>query len=152
MTAEQYTREAERLAVQAHHYTYGDGADPVTGAALAAEGQVYATLALVAVQSLPAPAVHLETEPTVAYVYRAAWHTTPLGTYANQAAARKHCEADAKNNQADPAGVSFDWLGDDSAPDDPYELLLTIDGSEEATDYTVTRVEVATEYDPEADQ
>jgi len=40
--------EAERLAAQSHHYTYGDGADPVIGAALAAEGQIYATLAVAA--------------------------------------------------------------------------------------------------------
>ncbi|MEU1800805.1 hypothetical protein [Streptomyces sp. NPDC019937] len=40
-------REAERLVARAHHFTYGDGADPVTGAALAAEAQVHATLATV---------------------------------------------------------------------------------------------------------
>lgn len=39
---------ARRLADEAHHYSYGDGADPVTGAALAAEAQAYATLALAA--------------------------------------------------------------------------------------------------------
>lgn len=134
-------REARRLAGMAHHFTYGDGADPAAGAALAAEALVYATLA-----TMP------EQAPAAAYVYRATWHTTPLGTYTNQAAARTHCMADATNNQSDPASITkFDWIGDDSEPNAPYELLLTIDGAEETTDYTVTRIEVATEYDPEAD-
>lgn len=44
-TGPEHYREAERLAALAHHYTYGDGADPGTGAALAAEAQVHATLA-----------------------------------------------------------------------------------------------------------
>ncbi|WP_051338602.1 hypothetical protein [Streptomyces flavidovirens] len=148
---EHYRCEAERLAKQAHHFTYGDGADPVTGHALAAEAQVYATLALAAAQTPAAPAVQLETEPAVAYVYRAAWHTTPVGTYTNEAAARTHCEADATNNEPDPTGLTFDWLGDDSEPDAPYELVITRDGDEQPTDYTVTRITVATEYDPEAD-
>jgi hypothetical protein len=51
MTGPEYRQEAERLVNQAHHYTYGDGGDPVTGGALAAEAQVYATLALAAAQS-----------------------------------------------------------------------------------------------------
>lgn len=38
--------KAKQLADQAHHWTYGDGGDAVIGHALAAEAQVYATLAL----------------------------------------------------------------------------------------------------------
>ncbi len=148
---EHYRREAERLAKQANDFTYGDGADAVVGHALAAEAQVYATLALAAAQAPAAPAVELETEPTVAYVYRAAWGMTPMGTYTNSAAARTHCEADATNNEAEPWGLTFGWLGDETEPDAPYELLITRDGDEQPTDYTVTRITVATEYDPEAD-
>lgn len=55
MTGPEHYREAERLADHAHHFTYGDGGDPVTGAALAAEGQVHATLALVAATAMQAP-------------------------------------------------------------------------------------------------
>lgn len=51
-TGPQHFREAARLADQAQHYTYGDGADPVTGAALAAEAQVHATLALAAATAM----------------------------------------------------------------------------------------------------
>lgn len=52
MTGPQHYREAERLAARAHHFTYGDGTDPVVGAALAAEAQVHATLALAAATAL----------------------------------------------------------------------------------------------------
>jgi hypothetical protein len=55
MTGPQHYQEAERLADQANHYTYGDGADPVTGAALAAEAQVHATLALAAATAMGLP-------------------------------------------------------------------------------------------------
>ncbi|WP_019547623.1 MULTISPECIES: hypothetical protein [Streptomycetaceae] len=54
MTGPEHFREAERLADMAHHYTYGDGADSVTGAALAAEAQVHATLALAVAASVAA--------------------------------------------------------------------------------------------------
>lgn len=51
-TGPDHYREAERLVERAHHFTYGDGADPVVGAALAAEAQVHATLALAAAAAL----------------------------------------------------------------------------------------------------
>ncbi|WP_426568124.1 hypothetical protein [Streptomyces canus] len=51
-TGPEHYREAERLAGMAHRFTYGDGADPVVGAALAAEAQVHATLALTAATAL----------------------------------------------------------------------------------------------------
>jgi hypothetical protein len=52
---ERHAADAERLAGRANHFTYGDGGDPVTGAALAAEGQIHATLALAA--------AHMATNP-----------------------------------------------------------------------------------------
>ncbi|MFF1756174.1 hypothetical protein [Streptomyces sp. NPDC058266] len=55
MTGPEHYREAERLAGMAHHFTYGDGADPVAGHALAAEAQVHATLALAAATAMAAP-------------------------------------------------------------------------------------------------
>jgi hypothetical protein len=45
MTGPEHYLAAIRLANQANHFTYGDGADPDVGAALAAEAQVHATLA-----------------------------------------------------------------------------------------------------------
>jgi hypothetical protein len=55
MTGPEHYREAERLLKKASHYTYGDGGDPATGAAFAAEAQVHATLALVAATAMSAP-------------------------------------------------------------------------------------------------
>ncbi|MFJ4009408.1 hypothetical protein [Streptomyces sp. NPDC090026] len=55
MTGPEHYRAAERLADRARHFTYGDGADPVVGAALAAEAQVHATLALAAATAMQAP-------------------------------------------------------------------------------------------------
>ncbi|MGY5033254.1 hypothetical protein ACWC9U_20645 [Streptomyces sp. 900116325] len=52
MTGPEHYREAERLAARAHHFTYGDGADPAVGAALAAEAQVHATLAVAAATAM----------------------------------------------------------------------------------------------------
>lgn len=54
MNGPEHYREAERLLDQAHHYTYGDGADPTTGAALAAEGIGHATLAQAAATAMQA--------------------------------------------------------------------------------------------------
>ncbi|MEU2797669.1 hypothetical protein [Streptomyces sp. NPDC007117] len=54
MNGPQHYREAERLAERSNHFTYGDGADPVVGAALATEAQVHATLALAAATAMQA--------------------------------------------------------------------------------------------------
>jgi hypothetical protein len=54
VTGPEHYREAERLLGMAHHFTYGDGADPVAGAALAAEAQGHATLALAAATAMQA--------------------------------------------------------------------------------------------------
>jgi hypothetical protein len=66
MTGPQHYREAERLAGRANHFTYGDGANPVVGAALAAEAQVHATLAhtaaLLFLNRQATPAQHQTTE------------------------------------------------------------------------------------------
>ena len=56
---EAYVMEAERFAEQAYHYIYGDGADVVTGQALATLAQVYATLAVVRGLEMVKPAIRL---------------------------------------------------------------------------------------------
>jgi hypothetical protein len=143
---EHYTR-AEQLLREVRD-GHQEGTDV---AAILAAAQVHATLALTSAQSQSVPGVLLETEPAVAFVYRAAWGDTPLGTYTISDAAREHCEADALNHSPEFEGGIFEWLGDESEPDDPYELLVAKDGAEHPTEYSVTRVTVATEYDPEAD-
>lgn len=159
MTGPEHYREAERLAKQADTWENADTgwkgqlsveeriARRMTDLAAA---QVHATLAGASTQDPTATAVELETEPA-AYVYRAAWGTTPLGTYTNAEAARMHCEDDALNHNPEFDGRVFDWLGDESEPDSPYELVITKGDDEEPTEYMVTRITVASEYDPEAD-
>lgn len=143
---EHYTR-AEQLLREVRD-GHQEGTDVV---AILTAAQVHATLALAPAQTAPA-APQLETQPAVAYVYRAAWGMTPLGTYTNAEAARMHCEADAINHNPEyETGHVFDWLGDESEPDAPYELVVAKNDREDETDYTVTRIAVATEYDPEAD-
>ncbi|MGW4889614.1 hypothetical protein [Streptomyces murinus] len=44
-TGPEHYRQAEQLLAQAHHYTYGDGADPATGHALATDAIRHALLA-----------------------------------------------------------------------------------------------------------
>ena len=46
-TLDRHRRRAEELLLQANHWSYGDGGDPVIGQALATEAQAHATLALV---------------------------------------------------------------------------------------------------------
>ena len=45
MIGPEHYREAERLLVRADHLTYGDGADPVAGAATATQALAHAVLA-----------------------------------------------------------------------------------------------------------
>ncbi|WP_416976687.1 hypothetical protein [Streptomyces sp. T028] len=65
-------REAERLSGMAHHFTYGDGADPVAGGALATEALVHATLALAAATAMSAPVEG--SEPGMGSPEFAAWY------------------------------------------------------------------------------
>lgn len=160
MKGPEHYREAERLMKQGDEWmdadlgwkaslSVDDRLARRTADLLAA--QVHATLAQAAAQSPAASGAQLETEPAVAYVYRAEWGPVQLDTYTISDAAREHCEADALNNSPEYEGGIFEWLGDESEPDAPYELLIAKNGEESTTDYTVTRIEVASEYDPEAD-
>lgn len=153
MNGPEHYAEAERLLSAASFITHPGGppVDAAASAHSAAAAQVHATLALTA--AMTPRDVQLETDPGVAYVYRAAWGMTPLGTYTNAEAARKHCEADAiTHNPPYETGHVFDWLEDEDEPDAAQELVVAKDGVEDPTEYTVTRLEVAAEYDPEADQ
>ncbi len=174
MNGPDHYRDAEQLLTDAFSskLTTYEGENPEADRLIAA-AQVHATLALAAATvdrladtyigdgdhinqwrtatGIAPTAPQMETAPTVAYIYRAEWGMTPLGTYTTETAARTHCVADATNHAENPAGITFDWLGDESEPDSPYELAITQDGDEQPTDYTVTRIEVAAEYDPEAD-
>lgn len=90
--------QATRLVKMAHRYTYGDYADPRSGAAFAAEAQVYATLAAaaatlaavpvedVAVVSPAARATVLGEVVTMLAQEARAYRSTGSRTHAEQAA------------------------------------------------------------------
>ncbi|MBK3563185.1 MULTISPECIES: hypothetical protein [unclassified Streptomyces] len=80
-------------------------------------------------------------------VYRADWDVAPLGTYTTEAEARKHCEDHARR---DLPIATFDWIVDEE--DGIAELIAAVDGVENPTGYAVTTLEIASKYDPEADE
>ncbi|MEV8042405.1 hypothetical protein AB0P02_00990 [Streptomyces griseoluteus] len=80
-------------------------------------------------------------------VYRADWDTIPLGTYSSVAAARKHCETHARRELPT---VTLDWIEDEE--DGVAELVGRVGEEERSLGYTVTAVEIASEYDAEADE
>jgi hypothetical protein len=147
---ERYTREAERLVQQAHHFTYGDGADPVAGHALAAEAQVYATLALAAAQAVPVPGVVLEAAPTTVYRAEHPDSGIVLGLYTTPAAARAHCEASERRSWAKHQEPTFDWIEDDE--DRVAEMTAWAHGEESTTGYVVTALDIDSEFDEEDDE
>lgn len=80
-------------------------------------------------------------------IYRAQWDSMPMGWYTSQAEARKHCEAHARRDL--PTAV-FDWIEDEE--DGVAELVAEVEGDEGPTGYLVTAMEIASKYDPEADE
>ena len=80
-------------------------------------------------------------------IYRASWDSVTLHRYTNPDAAREHCEAHARR---DLPTAAFDWIEDEE--DGVAELVATVHGVEGPTGYTVTTLEIASEYDAEADE
>lgn len=85
------------------------------------------------------------------FVYRAAYNDLPMGLYTTAAAARAHCEDSIRDELGRDRELTFAWLADESEPLDPAELVVVVGPVETTTNYTVTALEVATAYDPEAD-
>ncbi|MFD4569339.1 hypothetical protein ACFWOX_33880 [Streptomyces sp. NPDC058467] len=89
---------------------------------------------------------------TVPKVYRAQHDSIVMGLYITAAAARAHCEAEERRTWSKSTTVTFDWIEDDE--DGVAELVtVTEDGeTETVTGYIVTALEIASEYDQEADE
>lgn len=93
-----------------------------------------------------------ELEPAPLLVYRASHDSIVFGLYTTMAAAREHCEALLRCEYPAHVAVVHDWIGDDSDPEEPWELVAEIAGADEQpTGYVVTPLMVAAAYDPEAD-
>ncbi|MET8765519.1 hypothetical protein [Streptomyces sp. NPDC004658] len=88
----------------------------------------------------------LESAQSVATIhYRASWDSITLGRYTTADAARAHCEARARR---DLPTVALDWIEDEE--DGIAELVGRVGEEERPLGYTVTALEVASEYDEEA--
>ncbi|MFE4649319.1 hypothetical protein [Streptomyces sp. NPDC056707] len=86
-------------------------------------------------------------------VYRAAHDSIPFGLYTTEAAARAHCEFFLSSEYPAHVVLVHDWIGDESEPEAPWELVATVNGGDEQpTGYTVTALEAAAEFDPDAEQ
>lgn len=96
-----------------------------------------------------APMERGETVPTI---YRASHDSIVMGLYLTAAEARAHCVAEERRTWSPAAAPVFDWIEDE---EDGVAELVTVaeDGeTETVTGYVVTALEVASKYDPDADE
>lgn len=86
-------------------------------------------------------------------IYRASHDSIVMGLYTTREAARAQCEAEERRAWMKGTNLTFAWTPDDSDPMSPEELSVFAGQNEESvTGYVVTPLEVASEYDEEADE
>lgn len=86
-------------------------------------------------------------------VYRAEHESIVMGLYTTAAEARKHCESEERRSWGPGHTLVFDWLKDDEEEDSVAELVVTAGQNEQSTTgYVVTPIEVASAFDPDADE
>lgn len=83
--------------------------------------------------------------------YRAEHDAIVVGRYTTAEEAQRHCEVLVSREYEETASVLFEWCVDDETPAG-LELDAQVDGEHVSTGYTVTPLEVATAYDPDADE
>ncbi|MEU3289946.1 hypothetical protein [Streptomyces longwoodensis] len=94
-----------------------------------------------------------EMEAAQRTVYRASHDSIVMGLYDTREAARAHCEAEERRSWTTGSAITFAWIPDDSDPMSPEELSVFAGQNEESvTGYVVTPLEIAAEYDEEADE
>jgi hypothetical protein len=97
------------------------------------------------------PGTPMEPGETVPKAYQASHDSIVMGLYLTPAAARAHCEAEERHSWPTGTSLAFDWIEDED--DGVAELVVTAGQNEESTTgYVVTALEVASEYDEEADE
>ena len=89
----------------------------------------------------------LEAAPRTAF--RASHDSIVMGLYTTAAEARKHCEAEERRSWATFEKPRFDWAEDEE--DGVAEMTAWVGGEAAETGYEVTALEIASEYDEEAD-
>lgn len=136
---------AERLADLANSKSSGsrssDTEARTTSTALATEGLVHAVLALVTEVRDWRSDIRIDQPPLT--IYRASCNGIGLGFYTSREAARNHCIADATGMEIPALG----WITEADSDTDELHSLAT--GT--TTGHCVDAVEVAEEYDPDAD-
>lgn len=130
--------QAERLANQANHYSYGDGADSVTGTALATEGLVHAVLA-VAEQFSQLVTAQTPAPPTY---FLAEYEGVAPALFSTPETAREHCD-DITRALAD--GRCWDWMPEKDGVQEQRWVHEDDDRPLYATGGTVTALRVDAE-------
>ncbi|MGQ4486856.1 hypothetical protein ACN6LM_003871 [Streptomyces sp. SAS_281] len=86
-------------------------------------------------------------------VYRAEHDSIRVGLYTTAEAAQEHCEALVSREFAGRVSVFFEWQADEEDQEPAVlELDVLVDGERVSTGYTVTPLEAAASYDPDADE
>jgi hypothetical protein len=84
--------------------------------------------------------------------YRASHESIVIGRYTTEAVARRRCETLLSDEHPDNTPLIFDWIGDESEPEDPWELTVQINGGDEQpTGYVVHPLRIEAEFDPDTD-
>jgi hypothetical protein len=100
---------------------------------------------------LDAEARIAELEAAQGTAFRASHDSITFGLYTTAEAAREHCEAHERRSWPKGTTLAFDWIEDEE--DGVAELVVTAGQNEESTTgYVVTALEVASKYDPDADE
>ncbi|MFI1324588.1 hypothetical protein ACH4TI_15265 [Streptomyces rochei] len=93
------------------------------------------------------PIAYALTESAPLTIFRASHDSIPMGLYTTAAEARMHCETELRREWPNSL---LDWIEDEE--DAVAELVAENADGETPTGYVVEALEVATEYDAEADQ
>ncbi len=113
-------------------------------------GQIHQILAGFRSAALDLP-VGAPAEAPPLTVFRASHDSIVMDLYTTATEARKHCEAEERRSWGAGHTLVFDWIEDDE--DRVAELVVTAGQNEESTTgYVVEAVEVASAYDPDADE
>ncbi|MFD7429017.1 hypothetical protein ACFV6Z_18520 [Streptomyces sp. NPDC059818] len=84
--------------------------------------------------------------------YQASHASIVAGRYTTEAVARRRCETLLSDEHPADTVLIFDWIGDEDDTEEPWELVVQIDGGDEQpTGYVVHPLRVETDVDPDAE-
>ncbi|MFJ2701849.1 hypothetical protein ACIO3R_01455 [Streptomyces sp. NPDC087428] len=84
--------------------------------------------------------------------YRASHDSIAIGRYTTADVARRRCETWLSDEHPDDAVLLFDWMGDEDDPEEPWELVVQVDGGDEQpTGYVVQALRIEADIDPDAE-